>query len=159
RHDIFDRLDGIRSLDCWYRLAPPSAEPPFRAFGLDATAMADALVKADPNQVVYLAFTSGTTGRPKGVMHSDDTLLANARAIAADWAITEDSVVYSLSPLSHNLGFGAMVMALAAGGELVVNDLPRGASLVDRIVETGTSFLVGVPTHAIDLLRELRERG
>jgi acyl-CoA synthetase len=116
-------------------------------------------IKTDPNQVVYLAFTSGTTGTPKGVMHSDNTLLANARAIAADWAIDARSVVYSLSPLSHNLGFGAMVMALATGGELVIHDLPRGASLIDRVIETGASFLVGVPTHAIDLLRELRERG
>ena len=115
-------------------------------------------IKTDPNQIVYLAFTSGTTGTPKGVMHSDNTLLANARAIAADWHIDADSVVYSLSPLSHNLGFGAMVMALAAGGELVIHDLPRGASLIDRVIDTGTSFLVGVPTHAIDLLRELRER-
>ena len=115
-------------------------------------------IKTDPNQVVYLAFTSGTTGQPKGVMHSDNTLLANARAIAADWHIDGESVVYSLSPLSHNLGFGAMVMALAAGGELVIHDLPRGASLIDRVIETGASFLVGVPTHAIDLLRELRER-
>ena len=115
-------------------------------------------MKSDPNQVVYLAFTSGTTGVPKGVMHSDNTLLANARAIAADWAIDAQSVVYSLSPLSHNLGFGAMVMALAAGGELVIHDLPRGASLIDRVIDTGASFLVGVPTHAIDLLRELRER-
>jgi len=116
-------------------------------------------IKSDPNQVVYLAFTSGTTGRPKGVMHSDNTLLANARAIAADWKIDQASVVYTLSPLSHNLGFGAMVMALAAGGELVIHDLPKGASLIERVIETGTSFLVGVPTHAIDLLRELRERG
>jgi acyl-CoA synthetase len=41
----------------------------------------------------------------------------------------------------------------------VIHDLPRGASLIDRVIDTGTSFLVGVPTHAIDLLRELRERG
>jgi acyl-CoA synthetase len=91
-------------------------------------------------------------------MHSDNTLLANARAIAADWRIDTESVVYSLSPLSHNLGFGAMVTALAAGGELVIHDLQKGASLIDRVIRTGTSFLVGVPTHAIDLLRELRQR-
>ena len=99
-----------------------------QAFGLSEIPRptSGAKVKTDPNQIVYLAFTSGTTGRPKGVMHSDNTLLANARAIAADWAIDRDSVVYSLSPLSHNLGFGAMVMALAAGGELLVHDLPRG---------------------------------
>ncbi len=111
------------------------------------------------NQIVYLAFTSGTTGKPKGVMHSDNTLLANARQLAMDWSIGPDSVIYSLSPLSHNLGFGAQVMALAVGGELVINDLPKGASLVDRILDTGASFLVGVPAHAVDLLAEMRERG
>jgi acyl-CoA synthetase len=92
-------------------------------------------------------------------MHSDNTLLANARAMAADWNIDERSVIYSLSPLSHNLGFGAMVMALSAGGELVVHDLPKGASTVDRLIETNASFMLGVPTHAIDILREMRERG
>jgi len=68
-------------------------------------------------------------------------------------------VVYTLSPLSHNLGIGAMILAIAIGGELVVHDLPRGKSLLDRIVDTGTSYLIGVPTHAIDLLHEMRERG
>ena len=114
---------------------------------------------ANPNRVVYLAFTSGTTGVPKGVMHSDNTLLANARAIAADWALDRDTVIYSMSPLSHNLGFGALVTALLVGGELVVHDLPKGAPLLDRILEVGATYLVGVPTHAIDLLDELRKRG
>jgi len=45
------------------------------------------------------------------------------------------------------------------GGELVIHDLPRGASLADRILETNTSFLVGVPAHAVDLLTEMRQRG
>jgi len=112
----------------------------------------------DPNRVLYLAFTSGTTGLPKGVMHSDNTLLANARVLASDWSITDSSVVYSMSPLSHNLGFGATIMALCVGGEIVIHDLPRGASLVDRLIETDTSFLVGVPTHAIDLLNEVKAR-
>jgi len=116
-------------------------------------------VKQDPNQIVYLAFTSGTTGKPKGVMHSDNTLLANARQLAKDWSISGTSVVYTLSPLSHNLGFGVQVMALAMGAELVIHDLPRGASLADRILETDTSFLVGVPPNAIDLLAEMQQRG
>jgi acyl-CoA synthetase len=113
----------------------------------------------NPDRVVYLAFTSGTTGVPKGVMHSDNTLLANARAIAADWDLGRETVIYSMSPLSHNLGFGALVTALLVGGELVVHDLPKGAPLLDRILEVGATYLVGVPTHAIDLLDELRQRG
>jgi acyl-CoA synthetase len=92
-------------------------------------------------------------------MHSDNTLLANALQLAKDWNVGRDAVVYTLSPLSHNLGFGAQVMALAVGGELVINDLPRGASLADRILETDTSFLVGVPPNAIDLFAEMQRRG
>jgi len=68
-------------------------------------------------------------------------------------------VLYTLSPLSHNLGLGALITALAGGGELVVHDLPRGSSLLDRLEETGANFLFGVPTHAIDLLSEMRARG
>jgi acyl-CoA synthetase len=174
RRDIFAELSGIETLKHVYRLEPPEistpswpgSSRPSTSLGVSQDVDArdklrhdEEKVKTDPNQIVYLAFTSGTTGNPKGVMHSDNTLLANARAIAADWRIDAESVVYSLSPLSHNLGFGAMVMALAAGGELVIHDLQKGASLIDRVIETGTSFLVGVPTHAIDLLGELRQRG
>ncbi len=114
---------------------------------------------ATPDGVLYLAFTSGTTGAPKGVMHSDNTVLANARAIIADWSLTERDVICTLSPLSHNLGFGCIVMACETGCELVLPDLPRGASLLERVIATGTTFLVGVPTHAIDLLAEIRKRG
>ena len=111
----------------------------------------------DPDTVVYLALTSGTTAEPKGVMHSDNTLLANARAIAADWRFNEASVIYTLSPLSHNLGFGAMVTALYAGGEIVLSRLNPGETLVDDLIRTGATFIYGVPAHAVDLLKELKQ--
>lgn len=112
----------------------------------------------DPDTISYIAFTSGSTGKPKAVMHSDNTLLAHVRAMIADWDFTEESVVYSLSPLSHNLGFGGMILALTCGGELIVHDLPKGKSIYDRVVETGTTFIFGVPTHAVDLLAEMERR-
>jgi acyl-CoA synthetase (AMP-forming)/AMP-acid ligase II len=161
RRDIFAEFAALPYLRHAYRLAPLAGNERDACPGLDSELgdAASSAMKTDPNQIVYLAFTSGTTGKPKGVMHSDNTLLGNARQLAKDWNIDNDSVIYSLSPFSHNLGFGAQVMALAVGGELVVNDLPRGASLTDRILETGTSFLVGVPAHASDLLAEMRTRG
>jgi acyl-CoA synthetase len=158
RHDIFARAAEIASLKGVLRIEPVAQGNAGDAIFAAAKPMASPQ-RADANSIVYLAFTSGTTGAPKGVMHSDNTLLANARAISHDWSIGQESVVYSMSPLSHNLGLGALVMTICRGGEFVVHDLPRGASLVDRIVETGATFVIGVPTHAIDLLAELRDRG
>lgn len=161
KHDVFGQTTALESLRHAYRLTKAAADD--GSSQIVASKTHDEISRTppapqNPDRVLYLAFTSGTTGAPKGVMHSDNTLLANARALTADWNITEDSVLYSLSPLSHNLGFGAMIMALLVGGQLVVHDLPRGCALVDRLIETGTTFLVGVPTHAIDLLTEVKAR-
>ena len=49
----------------------------------------------NPDKIVYLAFTSGTTGTPKGVLHSDNTLLANGRAMVHDWHHDERTVLYT----------------------------------------------------------------
>jgi acyl-CoA synthetase (AMP-forming)/AMP-acid ligase II len=157
RNDLFAQLFAVETIRHVYRLG---ATTPARGPGIVPASSAPPAAPPPPNpdRILYLAFTSGTTGTPKGVMHSDNTLLANARALAGDWAIDDQSVVYSLSPLSHNLGFGAMIMALAVGGQIVIHDLVRGASLVDRLIETGTTFLVGVPTHAVDLLAEMKAR-
>jgi acyl-CoA synthetase (AMP-forming)/AMP-acid ligase II len=157
KRDLMTALKDIPTLKHVYRLEPHS-ERNTSSFAGIGMGNPEPPKKSDPNSVVYLAFTSGTTGQPKGVMHSDNTLLANARQLAKDWHIDNRSVVFSLSPLSHNLGFGAQVMALAMGSELIINDLPRGASLADRILETGTSFLVGVPPNAIDLHAEMQRR-
>jgi len=155
KRDLMQALKDVPTLQHIYQLKPLAGPDTALFPGLLQTSV-DAPIEKDANKVVYLAFTSGTTGKLKGVMHSHNTLLSNARQLAKDWNVTHRSVVYTLSPLSHNLGFGAQVMALAVGGELVLHDLPRGASLADRIVETNTSFLVGVPPNAIDLLAEMR---
>ncbi|MEI8153030.1 MAG: class I adenylate-forming enzyme family protein [Hyphomicrobiales bacterium] len=159
KRDLLAALKAVPTIRHVYQLEPLTETDQVPFADLTPAPGDTTADKTDPNQIVYLAFTSGTTGRPKGVMHSDNTLLANARQLAKDWSVGNTSVVYTLSPLSHNLGFGAQVMAMAMGAELVINDLPRGESLADRILETNTSFLVGVPPNAIDLLAEMQRRG
>jgi len=154
RQNVFAELAERDFLRCAWRVGPAEATP----FGELTGPACEIEASNDANQVMYLPFTSGTTGEPKGVMHSDNTLLATARMMMRDWRL-ERAVLYTLSPLSHNLGLGALVTALAGGGELVVHDPTRGESLLERLTETGAEFLFGVPTHAIDLLTEVRARG
>ncbi|UUP17083.1 class I adenylate-forming enzyme family protein [Nitratireductor thuwali] len=113
----------------------------------------------DPDCVAYLAFTSGTTGEPKCVMHSHNTLLANARELASDWNHGSDTSILTLSPLSHHIAWVAVAQWLIAGGNLTTDDAPAGLSRLDWIIESGASYVMGVPTHAMDILESQKERG
>jgi acyl-CoA synthetase len=113
----------------------------------------------DPDAVAYLAFTSGTTGMPKGVMHSANTLMANGRDMVRDWGHDNSTVLLSLSPVSHHIAWVGLGQALTAGAEFVVNDPPAGMKPLDWIIETGATYVMGVPTHAMDIQAEQRRRG
>lgn len=153
RNDVFGPAAALPDMRRVFRL-PPTREPG-EFPGEGAAGEAD----PSPDKVVYLAFTSGTTGTPKGVMHSENTLLANARAMVRDWGHDEGSVLLSLSPLSHHIAWVAVAQWLAAGMELVVNDPPAGMSPLDWMVESGATYVMGVPTHGMDVLAEQRRRG
>ena len=155
--DIFTAAAGLPSLRRIYTLGdgPEGAAP----FPDPQIARSLPSVEDNPDKIVYLAFTSGTTGMPKGVMHSDNTLLANGRAMVEDWHHDHRTVLLSLSPLSHHIATVAVEQMMAAGLELVVNAPPHGMTSFDWIVETGATYVMGVPTHAMDILAELRRRG
>src|SRR5205823_2747908 len=156
RADIFAAVSELPNLRRVYTLGDgPANATPFPAPGSSRPLPP---IDTNADKVTYLAFTSGTTGRPKGVMHSDNTLLANARAMVEDWRHDERTILLSLSPLSHHIAAVAIAQALAAGMELVVNDPPAGTTPLDWILETGASYVMGVPTHAMDILGELRAR-
>ena len=113
----------------------------------------------DPDKVAYLAFTSGTTGAPKCVMHSDNTLLANARDLVREWGHGPHSKILSLSPLSHHIAWVGVAQWLLAGAELITDDPPPNVTRLDWIIETGATYVLGVPTHAMDILAEQKKRG
>ncbi|MFM0201736.1 class I adenylate-forming enzyme family protein [Paraburkholderia fungorum] len=143
---VFDRQADPNISD---ELAFPESTPPAVLHAPDL----------DADKIVYLAFTSGTTGVPKGVMHSDNTLLANGRALAADWAHSSSTRLLSLSPMSHHIATVAIEQMLVAGLELIMSDPSKGAAGLDWIVETEADYVMGVPTHAMDVLADLKKRG
>ena len=113
---------------------------------------------SNPDKSVYLAFTSGTTGLPKGVMHSDNTLLANGRRMVLDWNHDHRSILLTLSPLSHHIGTVAIEQWLAAGLQLVIHNFAAGKPALDWTIESQATYVMGVPTHAMDILEDFRRR-
>jgi acyl-CoA synthetase len=163
--DIFARAAELGHMKRVYALKP------LRTPGADLSPLALAMPlpgqssrsmpspSTNSDQIVYLAFTSGTTGTPKGVMHSDNTLLANGRSMVADWGQTDRTVLLTLSPMSHHIATVALEQVLVAGCELVMHDSSAGISPLDWILRTGATYVMGVPTHAMDLLQDVDRCG
>jgi acyl-CoA synthetase len=78
--------------------------------------------------------------------------------MVADWRHDASTVLLSLSPMSHHIGTVAVEQMMAAGFELVVNDPPAGTKPFDWILACAASYIMGVPTHAIDVLAEAKRR-
>lgn len=161
KNDVFAMLDGLPDLKKVYRVAPLVADRAESRANLGLPAMAgdkNVPPSTSADRIVYLAFTSGTTGNPKGVMHSDNTLLSNGRAIVKDFGFDQDTVVYTISPMSHNMGIVGLVTTLSCGGTFVVHTPLDAKRTLDRVIETKANYLIGVPTHAVDLLAEVQRR-
>ncbi len=155
--DIFERASAVASVKAVIGI--PGSNCPVPAGRESYRARSDgALPEAsnDPDKIVYLAFTSGTTGAPKGVMHSDNSLLANARAMVEDWNHGPETILLTLSQMSHHIGTVALCQALAGGFELVLSNPAAGIATLDWIERSGATYIMGVPTHAIDLLAGLK---
>lgn len=80
-------------------------------------------VSTTPDDPCLILYSSGTTGRPKGVVHTPANLGASLRALRDCWRITPDDAVLHVLPLFHihGLSFAAQ-MTLLAGGRLLLED-------------------------------------
>jgi cyclohexanecarboxylate-CoA ligase len=77
-----------------------------------------------PDELAVLMFTSGTTGEPKGVMHSCNTLVACLTSLAGRFHLADDEVLLCCSPMGHMSGFAAMFLqSIFLGATLVLQDV------------------------------------
>ncbi|HEX7876222.1 MAG TPA: AMP-binding protein [Sphingobium sp.] len=83
-----------------------------------------ALPQVDPSAIVIAMYTSGTTGKPKGVLHTHFTYDHRVRAMAEAWKIGPDDTVFMPSPVTHITGaIWAFDMPWVAGDASVLMDV------------------------------------
>ena len=87
------------------------------------------------DDVTLLMYTSGTTGEPKGIMHTHNTLLGNVAQYVERVGLGADDVVLMASPLAHLTGFlYGLVMPIVLGARAVLMDV-WAADAAARIID------------------------
>jgi len=103
-------------------------------------------VAAGPEQVALLAYTSGTTGKPKGVPLTHRQVTVSIRTAMAAWRWQPDDVLVHALPLYHQHGLGGLHTALIAGGTVHIRSKFSAQDLVQAAADTRASVLFAVPT-------------
>jgi acyl-CoA synthetase (AMP-forming)/AMP-acid ligase II len=115
--------------------------------------------RIDPNAVKLVLYTSGTTGRPKGVLHSHNTIMSEIDAVIAFWGIHDHDVVLMPSPVTHITGYlYALEIAFAAGVKVVFMERWSAAQATELIAQHGVSFSVGATPFLKELVAEVEAR-
>jgi acyl-CoA synthetase (AMP-forming)/AMP-acid ligase II len=123
------------------------------ATGLPAVDVAD-LPDADPagdvvpgpQDTALLAYTSGTTGRPKGVPLTHGEVAVSIRAAMAAWRWQADEVLVHALPLYHQHGLGGLHAALIAGGTVHIRSKFSPDDLVRTVADARATAMFAVPT-------------
>ncbi|WP_191624387.1 AMP-binding protein [Pseudomonas fluorescens] len=113
------------------------------------------------DDVVQLLYTSGTTGEPKGVLHSSNTLFSNVRPYAERLQLGSEDIVFMASPIAHQTGFlYGLMMPIYLKSTAVLQDIWDARFAVKVVnAERPTFTMASTPFLAdlIDIAPEHRE--
>jgi cyclohexanecarboxylate-CoA ligase len=131
------------------------------ALAIEADRLVDTLGSAgepphipnDPNQPLYIVWTSGTTGEPKGVVHTHNTGLCGLGLKLERLKVGPDDAMFVITPIAHHIGIYAMHMLALAGIRLVLSEAWQPDLACGLIQDQRPTFTSGPPTFLIDLLR------
>ena len=111
-------------------------------------------VNTTADDVIQLLYTSGTTGVPKGVLHTSNTLLTNVLAYAERLGLCERDIVYMGSPLAHQTGFlYGMWLSIVLRTTLVLTDVWEKDRAWSVIQQNRATFTMASTPFLTDLMR------
>jgi acyl-CoA synthetase (AMP-forming)/AMP-acid ligase II len=101
-----------------------------------------------------MAFTSGTTGNPKGVIHSHNTTLSTCRTLNADMGVSPDEVFLIYLPLGLNWGYLTLVQTVMAGARAVLLDQFSARAALELIQRERVTYIPTAPASIIAMLND-----
>lgn len=136
------------------RLAQATAWDDFLAAGarISDAELAARAQAVDPESLMMLCYTSGTTGHPKGVMHSHQPI-RNTHERGQIMGYTPHDVHMNYLPLFHIYAFSEIVMmCVLFGSRHVMTDTFDADHALDLAEQEGATLLHGFEAHWLDLL-------
>jgi acyl-CoA synthetase (AMP-forming)/AMP-acid ligase II len=116
--------------------------------------------RVDPHSVKLLLYTSGTTGRPKGVLHSHNTGPVTLRRAFAHWGQRPGDTVLMASPVTHVTGFSyGIELPFVCGTRTVFMERWNAAEAVGLIEREQVSASMGATPFLNELLDEAERQG
>jgi cyclohexanecarboxylate-CoA ligase len=108
----------------------------------------------DPNDVTEIIFTSGTTGSPKGVMHTHNTLCISTNYWIDRLHLTSDDVLFMASTFAHQTGFGYGVrLPTHIGGTGVYQDIWNPREFIEWVEREKITFTAGATPFLQDTVQ------
>ena len=105
-----------------------------------------------PDDLAVLMFTSGTTGSPKGVMHTNNTLVSCMNALSHRFGVGQDDVYLASTPVGHMTGYVAVVLiGLRNGGKVVLQDFWDAKQGVAIMVAEEVSYFAASTPFLTDI--------
>ena len=118
------------------------------------------LPQVNPDAVRMILYTSGTTGRPKGVLHTHNSLNAAVAQLNRDWVGDQPATFLVPSPISHIGGsIYAFEFPLLFGCRAVLQDSWDAATAVDLIEAEGCTHMAGATPFLQQLLDAATAKG
>ncbi len=109
--------------------------------------------RLSPDDVIQILYTSGTTGEPKGVIHTSNTLFANLFQHSRILGLDASDVTLMSSPMGHQTGFLYGIMnPILLGGKVVLQDVWNPKEAVGLIAREGVTFSFAATPFLLDLL-------